>query len=502
MSYSSIDERTDDSWRRPSVLSSSSIATSSSGGEDSFQSFDTFAFEKDFYQSTPSGIELNTNTTSHYSQLIDDLGIIDDIYHYFNDENEAESYERQMADTARNVSQKQYTVEKICQSEEQLVQDLIAFHQVYLVHLQRWTQEPNNSDLFTKYPQLCSQIALDDLIDQVLSLIRIHRQFLNDFKERLEIWGPTQFISDVFSSLFENLSAYEPFLNSYPSTIVSINTLYSKSSSFIKFLESCMFKSDKPVRDLLYYLKIPLQRVSSYASALSCIVSVTEPSHPDYRALIRIEGKFRYHEKKRKNLIKDRLAHIRALEASRSVLSSPATVTSTRRLYITGLLTRVDLSDPQSFNDTRTYLLYNDYFFYCQKTKPFNKKSTIQKLQYKGLINLRNAEISPLSSQVIAKITEIKKPSVLTAAFKRGKNTERAPVVTAVYGFQLATHEVSVENSSGTVLPGSMPGNGIAPPQVNLGKQQFIMRTQTEAEQKAWMSLIEKVIHHLSTKKA
>lgn len=63
-----------------------------------------------------------------------------------------------------------------------------------------------------------------------------------------------------------------------------------------------MFKSDKPVRDLLYYLKIPLQRVSSYASALSCIVSVTEPSHPDYRALIRIEGKFRYHEKKRKCL--------------------------------------------------------------------------------------------------------------------------------------------------------------------------------------------------------
>lgn len=92
MSYSSIDERTDDSWRRPSVLSSSSIATSSSGGEDSFQSFDTFAFEKDFYQSTPSGNELNTHAASHYSQLIDDLGIIDDIYYYFNDENEAESY--------------------------------------------------------------------------------------------------------------------------------------------------------------------------------------------------------------------------------------------------------------------------------------------------------------------------------------------------------------------------------------------------------------------------
>lgn len=43
---------------------------------------------------------------------------------------------------------------------------------------------------------------------------------------------------------FENLSVYEPFLNSYPSTIVSMNTLYSKSSSFIKFLEVVTMTAD------------------------------------------------------------------------------------------------------------------------------------------------------------------------------------------------------------------------------------------------------------------
>ncbi|CAO3696286.1 unnamed protein product [Rhizopus stolonifer] len=487
MSYSSLEEKSNESWRRPSVLSSSSIVTSSSGGEDSFRSLDSFIFESEALPSPPA--------QTHYHQWMDDLSIIDDVYQYFNDESEADNYERQVADTARNVSQKKLKVEQLCQSEEQLVHDLTAFRKYYLVPLQRWTQEANTSELFAKYPQLCSQIAIEDLDRQISNILAVHRQFLSEFKERLDMWGPTQFISDIFGNFHEKLSVYEPLLNSYPSTIVTFYTLYSRSSSFVKFLESSMLKSDIPMRELLYYLKNPVQRLTSYASSLSHLISVTEPSHPDYRALIHTRDKFAYYEKKRQSLIKDRLGHIRALEASRSVASSPVMVTSSRRLYITGQLIRVDLSDPQSTQDTRTYLLYNDYFFFCQKIKP---KQT--KLQYKGLINLRNADIFPLSPQTIHKITHAKKPSALVAAFKRNKADSIVPQ--NIYGFQLATHEVSPENSSGTVLPGSSASVGVPTPNINLGKHQFVMRTQTEAEQNAWIYLLKKVIHHLSTKKA
>lgn len=92
--------------------------------------------------------------------------------------------ERQVADTARNVSQKKLKVEQLCQSEEQLVHELGAFQKYYLVPLQRWTQEASNSELFAKYPQLCSQIAIEDLDRQISNILAVHRQFLNEFKER------------------------------------------------------------------------------------------------------------------------------------------------------------------------------------------------------------------------------------------------------------------------------------------------------------------------------
>lgn len=198
--------------------------------------------------------------------------------------------------------------------------------------------------------------------------------------------------------------------------------------------------------------------------------------------------------------IKDRLAHIRALEAARSMIGSPVSVSVTRRLYITGLLTKVDLSDAQSMSDTRTYLLYSDYFIYSQKIKPtIGKKSQPQKLQYKGVINLRNSELKPLSEQIVAKISESKKTSVLTAAFKRNKQTEPQPTI-YVYGFQLKIDQALSDNAAGTILPGTVLSSGISTPHISTSKQQFIFRTSTEAEQNAWMSMLKKAISNVSVK--
>ncbi|KAI9266075.1 Dbl homology domain-containing protein [Sporodiniella umbellata] len=489
MSYTSVEEKNDDLWRRPSVLSSSSIVTSSSGGEDSLQSLDSFVFESDVSPSDSSF----THVTP-FNQWIDDLSIIDDIYQDFNDESEEDNYEKQVADTARNVSQKKLKVEQLCQSEEHIVHDLANFHRFYLAPLLLWAREQANSDLFLKYPQLCSLSAIEDLDEQVLRIMDVHKQFLAEFKERLDMWGPTQFISDIFVSFHGKLSVYEPLLNSYSIIVVTFYTLYSRCQSFVKFLEQCTLKSEKSVREFLYYLKHPIQRLTTYASSLTHLLSVTEPSHPDYRPLTAARDKFAHCEKKQHALIKDRLGHIRTLEASRSVVGCPVTVTSARRLYITGLLTRVDFSDPQSVRDTRTYLLYSDYLFFCQKIK---QKS--QKLQYKNLINLRNAEVFPLSPHTMHKITNIKKPSTLASVFKRNRAESVSPI-TAVYGFQLTCHEVVPENSGGTVLPGT-DLSGLCP-NINLGKHQFVMRTQTEAEQNAWIYLLKKSIRHVSSQKS
>lgn len=92
---------------------------------------------------------------------------------------------------------------------------------------------------------------------------------------RLEMWGPTQFISDIlaefvscpssnfisylmhpFPSQFEKMSVYETFLNAYPSTIVTIDSLYIKSSTFSKFIDVSVDINDTNLQILITILEL------------------------------------------------------------------------------------------------------------------------------------------------------------------------------------------------------------------------------------------------------
>lgn len=179
--------------------------------------------------------------------------------------------------------------------------------------------------------------------------------------------------------------------------------------------------------------------------------------------------------------VKDRLAHIRVLEAARSVQDNPALVTATRRLYISGLLTKIDMSNPQSLSDTRTYLLYNDVFIYCQKVK--NNNST--KLIYKGSVVLKNAEIMPISEASIAKIAEVKKSSLPLFMRKSSNPQPSISTMSDIYGFEIEATELEAEVMAW--------GEGFYPvPPSGSTKRHVVMRTQTEAEQHAWVALLRK----------
>lgn len=192
------------------------------------------------------------------------------------------------------------------------------------------------------------------------------------------------------------------------------------------------------------------------------------------------------------------MAHVRVLEASRSILNNPASVTNARRLYITGLLTQVNLSDPQSTSDTRTYLLYNDMFMFCHKKKS-NKKGSSNKLQYKGTINLKHAEITPLSAKLIARISEVKKPSALSSFMRKSGSQDSAPTNTMlIYGFEIKINEVSGDLVGfGVEVQVPIPGHGSG----SGSKRILVMRTQTESEQYAWIALLRKTSQLMSRKR-
>ncbi|GAA5796614.1 hypothetical protein HPULCUR_001987 [Helicostylum pulchrum] len=491
-------------WRQPSsaLSETSSNLTTSSGGDSSI-SIDLLQFDREnVHYSNSDQLSFITHRSEHYYQLMDDLAIIDEIYQTFDEDVESEPYERQVADAARNVAQKKNVADQMCQSEKKHITDLRNFNLYYLAPIQEWINDPVNTEIFVKYRGLCSKTALDNLFAHSQEMKLSHDEFCKGLKERLEMWGPTQFISDIFATFYERMSIYEAFLNEYPSTIVTLDSLYNKSPSFSKLIDSCVSPTtNPPVKDLVFYLKNPVIRLSSYSLVVSQMAIATEPSHPDYHALHRIKDKYLKREKKWRTIIKDRLAHVRVLEASRSIQGNPASVTTARRLYITGLLTQVNPSDPQSTSDTRTYLLFNDIFMFCQKHKPnTGKKLSYTKLQYKGMINLKHAEITPLSAKLIAKISEVKKPSAL-ASFMRKSGTQNSTPgaeATLVYGFEIKTNEASgdmlaVGLDSQYPVPGHAAGNGV--------KRLIVMRTQTETEQNAWIALLKKTAHLMSRKR-
>ena len=135
---------------------------------------------------------------------------------------------------------------------------------------------------------------------------------------------------------------------------------------------------------------------------------------------------------------------------------------------------------------------------YCQKIKPTNtnKKEGNDKLFYKGIINLRQAEITPLSAENITKMVKVKKASALSTFIRKSSadsQSQNATEAVVVYGFEIHANEASLEGITALrgdglgvayTVPGHKAGNG--------SKRLYIMKTQTEAEQNAWISLLRK----------
>jgi hypothetical protein len=140
------------------------------------------------------------------------------------------------------------------------------------------------------------------------------------------------------------------------------------------------------------------------------------------------------------------------------------------------------MSNPQSLSDTRTYLLYNDAFIYCQKVK---HNTNITKLVYKGTVNLKNAEITPISAENIAKIAEVKKSSLPSFMRKSSDPQVSTHATPEIYGFEIEATELEAEVMAW--------GEGFYPvPASGSTKGHVVMRTQTLAEQNAWVALLRK----------
>lgn len=96
---------------------------------------------------------------------------------------------------------------------------MLNFERYYLGPISHWINDPANSAVFTKFPGLCSKPALNNLLADTAEMTAAHQEFCRVLKERyntirkkqirnkvtqyvcrLDMWGPTQFISDIFAN--------------------------------------------------------------------------------------------------------------------------------------------------------------------------------------------------------------------------------------------------------------------------------------------------------------
>ncbi|KAI8366019.1 Dbl homology domain-containing protein [Radiomyces spectabilis] len=391
-----------------------------------------------------------------YDQYLDDFSIIDDLYDALDHESVVGDHyaEQQVVDATRNVVNKHQAIHQLYLHEMQYVKELSVLQQIFM---DRWPDFWTQHHKTAKIP--CPDMAR--LFDHLHALIDAHTG--------LEIWGPTQLVSDLFSNLLDQTTGYAILLENYSDIILNLDKLYHQST-FTKFLQGSTITSLLENRDLLAYVFNPIKHLTIYSPTLLQIIRYTEPCHPDYRALSRVAP---YHS---------------------AIHQCPVTVTPDRRLLLSAQFIKVDPADLSNTTHTRTFLLYNDALLFTRR-----HKTKTRQLQYKGTIELTGAQVRPLSPDLIPRMLETRRSSSLPSFFGKKVPVTHQPSfpTNAAYGFEILAVDEMQDLLSALAAPGM---HYRSPDAVAIPNKRYIIRTYTLAEQTLWISVLTRVIQGVTQK--
>ncbi|KAI7868764.1 Dbl homology domain-containing protein [Spinellus fusiger] len=422
-----------------------------------------------------------------YHQLLDDLQIVGDIDEMCDYSLENEVPDKQVEDLTRNVTLKHKALLSLIQSESQYINELSQFEDGYCIQLREWLEQPFNRNSYRKLLPVGFDDTLDELFNEIHRIKTMHSLFNQRLNQRLQLWGPTQFLSDILSDLYSHLSAYQLFFSHFSRIIVMLDTLY-KMSSFNRLIHSCTTKSPT-VREFLYYIRLPIYRLSMYSKTISHLINFTDPYHPDYIGLMRVHQSFTVIENNLQERIKDCKSNLAVLEYYHFIGNCCVSVTLDRRLLLWTTLIEIDIDYPTIKNKPKTYILYNDALIYCGKSKSITKDN--EKLQFLGTLELANASIKPLCPRLTQSMSEPQKSSLIYFSKKTRPVVPQVPV----YGFELTVLDSNVEASfnHGHLTSAIMEEVVI--------QRRYALRTRSMCEQELWMETLKSTILSVTEKK-
>ncbi|KAI8338208.1 Dbl homology domain-containing protein [Chlamydoabsidia padenii] len=413
-----------------------------------------------------------------YDQSMDDLSIIDDIYSSY--DQEQMSWDNRAVN--ENDALKEQMMQQLIQTESQFLGDLDAFQSHYITTMRQFQVQKN---------KLAFQPQDGDIVAHPLQhLTSAHHTLVVDLRQRLSIYGPTQITSDIFYQFFERMNdIYTDYMESFSLSLMTLDRL-QKTNTFVKFTESCR-QLNPSLKEFGYYLRLPLTRISVYTQTVERCTQLTEPSHPDYLALIKITQQYKNRQSLWQPSIDDCLAHYKVYECYRLVRNSPALVTPTRRLILHSELTHIDPSLPTDLSDRRTYILYNDLFIFC--------KHHDNALYYHGIVILDQTVLKPLDTKIANKILQHgghRKRSLF--GIKKQEVSPGSP--RHVYGLELFFQFVRDKDATTYLNPILNYGGGVAnnvPSSDSLRRHILLMNSMEE--QQLWMNHLQQVIKSITS---
>ncbi|KAG2175617.1 hypothetical protein INT43_001264 [Umbelopsis isabellina] len=392
------------------------------------------------------------------AELLEDMSIIDDLYNEYSDADDP----NEMANESRHQEREQLLYE-LFQSEIRYTMDMVTARDAYLVPLRKQIPAQASHGLLSGRI-VCTDQELRLLFGNLEQLLFLHQEYLSKLESRFRIWGPTQLISDVFRQLFPVLKEYTPYMKAFPSAVVTYERLY-KVQVFRKFTKTCQDDSGQPNCSLFQLLQAPLKRIGYYVSAVQLLVKYTDHLHPDYAMLTQCAQRLSLIAADVQPLIDNSLGAARVMDVYTSIQNSPSLVTMYRRLVKTGELVKLPSSGGQaSMSGPRHFFLFNDMLIWGRA-----KDSKGAPVQYKGVIDMLNAKVRAVGPE----------------------RTERKNV------FELVTTELQ-STMSMTVIGNTKPINYVTGNSISAT---YLLATNSQEEQQAWIQDIQKVIDTLQHQK-
>jgi len=162
--------------------------------------------------------------------------------------------------------------------------ELLVTEKTYVDGLQGMTKkymQPMLSASASKKPPI-SEEAVKSIFANVEVILTYHQMLLGGIEQRVNNWGPSSKIGDLFVEMIDKLVCYAQYVNNYDLAVKMLSDIEAKSPAFHEFLQQLTAEASKTkIQNLFSLLVLPVQRLPRYEMMFSDLIRHTPEGHDD-----------------------------------------------------------------------------------------------------------------------------------------------------------------------------------------------------------------------------